>query len=35
MYLQFVGKYTYVQEEIDEVREEWGGDMLDIITSNS
>ena len=36
MYLQFVGKITYTQEEIDEIQEEWGVDMLDImINSNS
>jgi hypothetical protein len=34
MYLQFVGKNSYTQEEIDEVREEWCVNMLDIITSN-
>ena len=35
MYLQFLGKNEYTQEEIDEVREEWAVYMLDIITSNS
>ena len=35
MYLQFVGKNIYTQEELDEVREEWVIDMLDIITTDS
>ena len=35
MYLQFVEKTIYTQEELDEVREEWFVDMLDIITSDS
>ena len=35
MYLQFVEKSIYTQEELDEVREEWAIDMLDIITTDS
>lgn len=35
MYLQFKGQSTYKQEELDEVREEWGAQMLDIITHDS
>jgi len=35
MYLQFLGKSEYTQEEIDEVCEEWAVYMLNIITSDS